>query len=90
MNLLLDLLAKHNEDVPMDVAALELARIEFPDLEIDPWIALLDSYASELGERVSSNDDGPTYILTANRYLFDELGFRGNDGDYYSPMNSCL
>jgi len=87
---LLELLVRYNEDVPLDVAALELATIEFPDLEVDPWLDLLNSYANELGERVSENDDGITYIRTANTYLFEELGFHGNDGDYYSPMNSCL
>ena len=90
MQALLDLLVRYNEDVPLDVAALELASIEFPDLEVDPWLDLLNSYANELAERVSEDDDGLTYIRTANAYLFEELGFRGNDGDYYSPMNSCL
>jgi len=87
---LLELLVRHNEDIPLDVAALELATIEFPDLEVEPWIALLDSYANELGERVSEGDDGLAYIEKTNSYLFEELGFRGNDGDYYSPLNSCL
>ncbi|HUQ94083.1 MAG TPA: transglutaminase-like domain-containing protein [Bryobacteraceae bacterium] len=87
---LLDLLVRHNEDIPLDVAALELAKIEFPDLEVEPWIDLLDSYANELGERISEEDDGMSYIQKTNHYLFDELGFRGNDGDFYSPLNSCL
>lgn len=90
MKALLDLLVHHNEDVPIDVAALELATIEFPGLEADPWVGLLDSYANELGERVAAGDDGITYIRTTNEFLFEELGFRGNDGDYYNPRNSCL
>lgn len=90
MNALLDLLVNNDENVPLDVAALELATIEFPDLEVAPWIDLIDSYANELGERVSEGDDGLSYIRITNEYLFDELGFRGNGGDYYNPMNSCL
>jgi len=85
-----DLLVHFNEDFPLDVAALELATVEFPDLDVFWWVELLDSYASELGERVHPEDDGLTFIRLTNEYLFDELGFRGNDGDYYSPMNSCL
>ncbi len=34
--------------------------------------------------------DGPRFIRIANQYLFEELGFRGNDTDYYDPANSCL
>ncbi|MBL8217728.1 MAG: transglutaminase family protein [Bryobacterales bacterium] len=90
MNDLLDLLVHNDENVPLDVAALELATIEFPDLEVAPWIDLIDSYANELGERTSESDDGLSFIRIANQYLFEELGFRGNGGDYYNPMNSCL
>lgn len=90
MRELIELLARNNEDVALDVAALELATIEFPDLDVGVWITLLDSYANELAERVSTDDDAVTFIQSANEYLFDELGFRGNDGDYYSPLNSCL
>jgi len=28
--------------------------------------------------------DGPAYVREANRYLFEELGFRGNLTDYYN------
>lgn len=90
MKRLLEILSQGNEDIPLDVAALELACIEFPGLDVAPWLSLLDSYASELAERIRDSDDGPTYIRACNEYLFEELGFRGNDGDYYSPLNSCL
>lgn len=85
-----ELLVQHNEDIPLDVAALELATIEFPGLDVHWWVGLLDSYANELAERLGSDDDGLRYIHATNEYLFEELGFRGNDGDYYSPWNSCL
>ncbi|MBL8177532.1 MAG: transglutaminase family protein [Bryobacterales bacterium] len=90
MNDLLDLLVRNDEGVPLDVAALQLAMIEFPDLEVAPWIDLIDSYANELSERTHSGDDGTSFIRAANEFLFEELGFRGNGGDYYNPMNSCL
>ncbi|MCC6367550.1 MAG: transglutaminase family protein [Bryobacterales bacterium] len=87
---LLRLLVCHDEDIALDIAALDIAGIEFPDLEADPWLELLDSYANELSERVSQEDGGLEYIEKANHFLFEELGFRGNEGDYYSPLNSCL
>ena len=29
-------------------------------------------------------------MQSANEYLFGELGFRGNEEDYYNPANCCL
>jgi regulator of sirC expression with transglutaminase-like and TPR domain len=87
---LLDLLASTNETVPLDVAALQLATIEYPNLTLDPYLALLDSHASELSERVSDLTDGEEFIETMNRYMVEELGFGGNQDDYYKPGNSCL
>jgi regulator of sirC expression with transglutaminase-like and TPR domain len=87
---LLDLLTGRDANLPLDRAALELAAIEFPDIEADAFVALLDSHAAELRERLSGPPEGETYVREANRYLFDELGFRGNTADYYDPKNSCL
>lgn len=41
---MLDLLAGRDETVTLDQAALELARIEFPSLDAQPSLALLDSF----------------------------------------------
>ncbi|MBZ5591346.1 MAG: transglutaminase-like domain-containing protein [Acidobacteriia bacterium] len=90
MDRLLELIAGRDASVPLDRAALELARIEFPELDADTFVATLDAYAAELGARLSSICDGAAYVSQANRYLFEELGFRGNAHDYYDPRNSCL
>ena len=90
MRELAELLARHDERVPLDVAALQLSTIEFPDISVEPFLVLLDSYARELGERVMPQMDGEEFVGTMNEYLFDELGFEGNEDDYYDPANSCL
>jgi regulator of sirC expression with transglutaminase-like and TPR domain len=90
MQRLLDLLTGRDPSVPLDRAALELASIEFPDLEAETFISLLNSHAAELRERLSDSDGGQAYVRETNHYLFDELGFRGNTRDYYNPKNSCL
>jgi hypothetical protein len=87
---ILDLLTGRDISVPLDRAALELATIEFPTLEAGAFVAVLDAYAGELCRRLSNSRDGLVYVQEANRYLFDELGFRGNASDYYNPRNSCL
>jgi regulator of sirC expression with transglutaminase-like and TPR domain len=90
MQELLDLLARRNEDVPLDLAALQVATIEHPEMLAEPYLGLLDSHATELGERVDSETTGEEFVALLNQYLVEELGFRGNEEDYYNPANSCL
>jgi regulator of sirC expression with transglutaminase-like and TPR domain len=74
----------------LDVAALEIASIEAPDLDPQPYLAMLDRMASGIASRLPSGAAGREFVPAANRYLFDELGFRGNQVDYNDPRNSCL
>ncbi len=90
MDELLELLARRTEGVPLDVAALQLATIEHPELQPGPYIELLDSHAAELGERVDADTSGEDFVALLNEYVVEELGFRGNEENYYSPSNSCL
>jgi regulator of sirC expression with transglutaminase-like and TPR domain len=90
MQPLLDLLTGRSEELALDRAALELALIEYPSLDIEPFIGILDSYAVELSERLAGRSSGSDYVEVANQYLFGELGFTGNTGNYYDPRNSCL
>jgi regulator of sirC expression with transglutaminase-like and TPR domain len=90
MDELIDLLAHRNESVHLDVAALQLATIEHPKVHPDPYLGLLDSHAAELGERIDNETSGEEFVELLNVYLVEELGFRGNQDDYYNPSNSCL
>lgn len=81
------------EDPPkgrLDRAALELASIETPDLAPEPWLDRLNELASQLGDRLRNFNDGRDFVETAQRFLFGELGFRGNETDFFDPRNSCL
>ena len=90
MQPLLDLLTGYSEEPGLDRAALEVARIEYPSLDPEPFVGTLDSYARELSARLAGRTGGSGYVEAANQYLFEELGFRGNAGNYYDPRNSCL
>ena len=87
---LIELIAGRDVSMPLDRAALELAKIEFPELDAEAFLTLLDSHAAELSARLGGARDGLTYVTEANRYLFEDLGFHGNTNDYYDPRNSCL
>ena len=87
---LVELLAGRSDEVNLDRAALELATIEYPELDIGAFLNLLDSYAVELASRLEDGCMGFQFVAEANRYLFTELGFTGNARNYYDPGNSCL
>jgi regulator of sirC expression with transglutaminase-like and TPR domain len=74
----------------LDRAALDLATIQFPDLKPEPFLDQLNDLASRLGDRLRNFNDGRDFVEKAGRYLFDELGFHGNETDYFDPLNSCL
>jgi regulator of sirC expression with transglutaminase-like and TPR domain len=91
VNYLRDILAAAGEEkVRLDRAALDLAKIQFPQLEVEPVMDRLNELASHLGDRLRNFNDGRDFVETAQRYLFGELGFQGNEDDYYDPLNSCL
>ncbi len=87
---LLDLLGRRPSRIELDRAALEIARVEYPDLDANACILELDHHALAIAERARDLSDGRNFVETANHYLFVEAGFRGNTEDYYDPANSCL
>lgn len=74
----------------LDRAALDLATIQFPELEAEPFLDRLNELASRLGDRLRNFNDGRDFIEKAQKYLFEDLGFHGNEADYFDPLNSCL
>ena len=90
MQELRDLLSGRSEEGDLGLAALEIATIEYPELSPPTFLELLDSYGRELGARVRPDSDGEEFIHTMNEYMFSELGFQGNQDEYYHPSNSCL
>ncbi|MCI0740444.1 MAG: tetratricopeptide repeat protein [Gemmataceae bacterium] len=75
-------------DLPLDVAqiALELAKDEFPHLDVAGYVAELDAMAKEAARWVSGSFEDQVRGLC--RYLFHDLGFHGNIKEYYDPRNS--
>ena len=68
-------------------AALAVARLEHPDLDEDFELKRLDVLAGRAG---AGRRADAAALEKLRRFLFEEEGFRGNDGEYYDPRNSCL
>lgn len=76
------------EDLEMDRAALYLAGEEYPELDVDYHLSSLDSLAQRIRAEAGDGASPAEQTSRLGRYLFDELGFRGNSEDYYNPANS--
>ena len=90
MDTLRELLMRDDSDAPLDLAALELSRIEFPNLDPQPFMDILDSYAAEIDARMRMEFDGVERLQVLHEFFFREQGFAGNESDYYNPRNSCI
>jgi regulator of sirC expression with transglutaminase-like and TPR domain len=75
---------------PLDLAelALQLARDEYPALDVPGYLSELGAMAHEARRRLRGSLEAR--VLGLCRYLFHDLGFRGNQGDYYDARNSYL
>jgi regulator of sirC expression with transglutaminase-like and TPR domain len=75
---------------PFDLAevALHLAREECPGVDVEAYLSELDAMAHEAAAYLRGDLDACVTGLC--RYLFHEMGFRGNRNDYYDPRNSYL
>ncbi len=51
---------------------------------------MLDSFAGVLREQLDLGGNAKQIVATINAYLFRELGFAGNNENYYDPENSYL
>jgi regulator of sirC expression with transglutaminase-like and TPR domain len=77
-------------------ATLLIARIEYPRLDPEPYIARLDAMGEAarraIAQHIDVTGDASTLsgVSALNDYLFDELQFVGNRENYEDPRNSCL
>jgi regulator of sirC expression with transglutaminase-like and TPR domain len=81
---------RHGEEFDLEQGAWMFAQTQYPLINVEAYQAVLDGYANELRDRLGSTTE-PQHILTIiNQYLFGELGFAGNEENYYDPENSYL
>ena len=79
-----------DDSLPLFGTALLIARDEYPDLEPGAYDAMVQRYADELDEIVAAIEQWPLKMRAINHHLFEEVGFAGNQSEYYDPRNSYL
>ena len=79
-----------DEQIDLAKASLHYAQAEYPALDIQKYLDILEAIATEVKSQLS----GATYplkvIKAINFELFDGMGFQGNTENYYAPENSFL
>src|SRR2546423_9971124 len=95
-------LAALSPDPDLAVAALMIARIEYPRLDAGPYLDRIDAIGRDAKVRVDAAHDTPgdappradpddyARVMALNAYLFGELHFVGNSVTYEDPRNSFL
>jgi len=86
-----DLVQRRPEDVPLAEASLEIARDEYPELDVAAYLKRID----HLEAAAASADPGPggparKRLMVLNRVLFNEAGFTDSDDPQDDPKNSYL
>ncbi|MBI5709202.1 MAG: tetratricopeptide repeat protein [Candidatus Eisenbacteria bacterium] len=78
-------------------AAIDLARTALlvaaesdPGVDIEGQAGLLDAWAAELRGRLDPQWNNLQKLARLRSFVYEELGFRGDQSDYYSPSNSLL
>ena len=83
----------HDPNTDLAEAALVLAKFEYPDLEIAPYLMQLDVMGKKVMEKLALSGSPSTpasRIKTLNEFLFTDQKFRGNATASDDPRNSFL
>jgi len=84
------LAAQPEASIELAHAALLIAAEERPGLEVEHYRARLYELGLVARERIAARDGESDVVVAFNKYIFEELGFAGNQSDYYDPRNSLL
>jgi regulator of sirC expression with transglutaminase-like and TPR domain len=75
-------------NAPFDLAelALRLAADEYPTLDLEAYLGELGGMAHEVKSYLRGSLEAR--VIGLCRYLFHDMGFRGNQAEYFDPRNS--
>jgi regulator of sirC expression with transglutaminase-like and TPR domain len=70
--------------------ALVVASVEHGDIDAAPVLETLGAMGHEAGRRLALVEGAEDRVAALNDYLFEDLGFRGNEARYDDPRNSFV
>ena len=85
-----ELAALPDEALPLLPTALLIARDEYPQLDPAAYDRVLQAHADHLRVEVEAIGEWPLKVAAINNHLFNEVGYSGDNDEYYDPRNSYL
>lgn len=79
-----------DEEIELDLAALELSGLDHEGTDFDPYVALLDRMAEELGDAADGAVSGEQQAAVLADLLFARHGFTGDKATYDAPLNADM
>src|SRR5215510_9070037 len=76
--------------IPLAETALMIAYEEYPQLELSPYLDLLNEITESAQRKRNPSDSPIETVGKINNVVFDTYGFRKSVEDYYDPRNSFL
>jgi regulator of sirC expression with transglutaminase-like and TPR domain len=84
------IIERPDPEIDLGEAALLIAKVFYPDLDVQRYLGRIDELARGLRARVAEDAGASDLIVGLNRFLFEEQGFAPNLENYYDPRNSFL
>ena len=78
------------DKIDLGRAALTIVLTDYPDLDIEAYLARIEQLAVEVTARCDAGGEVCQWLAALNYVLFQQHGFCGNSDDYYDPKNSFL
>jgi regulator of sirC expression with transglutaminase-like and TPR domain len=74
----------------LEHACWYLAQIFQPGVDVESYKKTIDSWSRELRIRLANRDSDNSRAMAMAQFFGKDLGFRGNEEDYYNARNSLL
>ncbi|MFN8587410.1 MAG: tetratricopeptide repeat protein [Candidatus Eisenbacteria bacterium] len=85
-----ELIGRDDEQIELARAALLVAAEDDAALDVGACLATLDAWGTALAAGLAADATSVQRLARLRAFMFEELGFRGDVRDYYSPENSLL
>jgi regulator of sirC expression with transglutaminase-like and TPR domain len=79
-----------DEDIELDLAALEIASLDHPEVHLDPYLDLLDALAERTDEADHSSSSSLSKANILASVIGDDEGFVGDRENYDSAANADM
>jgi regulator of sirC expression with transglutaminase-like and TPR domain len=74
----------------LEKGAFLIARSEYPKIEVSQYEELLNEHAYEIRQKLRVVRTNGEAVRELSRFIFETVGYTGNEGSYYDPDNSYL